>query len=651
MKRILIILCTLLCGCFLSLRAEDANAGHYQDSILKVSEAMPPTLVRLTYLRDMAYLHQYAPYNLTFSTRLYEEAKRQKNTFYENMGAYYLAATYDKKHNADSLSYWVNILKEFAPEVGTYDYYLEQKAAVSRALASKGKIEKAVYVAKETLAEAEKFGSNNGKIAAYNSLGCAYGVSSRSEEALNVFLKAYKSFSPQTKTSLKVDILSRIAQVYGNAGNDSLRIPYLEEMHAALQEVLMKEPETKKNWANFEIDCEVKYVLHFLNYEQFDLAQAHIDTIKSLLGPHVDPVFWLNFQLIQLQYFHRTEEYDKSIALIDEVTPNVLNNHVNTFATLINYKANTQYKKGDIDGAIETRKFLIHKQDSLNNAFSANQLQEVKEIYHINELLSEKQKIQDDNYMKGFIFLTILLSLIILFYFYTHILSKKISQTEKLTAEAALQAEADNITKDRLKSEISHDVRTPLNAVVGFAELLTGQEELDAETKKEYGQIIQTNAENLLTYINGILELSRLESGKIKYDKEAYDIVQLCRHILQTVNEKEDAALTVTLQTDVESQWIQTDCKWFETLLVSLLTPLENDTEQSQVIVRMKRDTAKSLLILDVINSPLARVHFESKTSLIRHEINAHFIHYFGGIYKVQPETEEGPMISFTIPL
>ena len=47
--------------------------------------------------------------------------------------------------------------------------------------------------------------------------------------------------------------------------------------------------------------------------------------------------------------------------MIDEVTPTVLNNYVSTFATLINYKASTQYDKGDIDGAIETRRYLIRK--------------------------------------------------------------------------------------------------------------------------------------------------------------------------------------------------------------------------------------------------------------------------------------------------
>ena len=115
MKRILILIHVLFCGYICPLLAEDTGAARYQDSILKVADALPATLVRLTYLRDMAYKHQYAPYNMTFSTRLYEEARRQKNAFYENMGAYYLAACYDKKHDPDSLSYWVDVLKDLSP--------------------------------------------------------------------------------------------------------------------------------------------------------------------------------------------------------------------------------------------------------------------------------------------------------------------------------------------------------------------------------------------------------------------------------------------------------------------------------------------------------------------------------------------------------
>ena len=649
MKDIVIILLCLLSLYPDRLYAEDTHAQQYQDSVMKIAQAMPNTLAKLNYLRDMAHRHQYAPYNKTFSTALYKEACIQKNTTYENLGAFYLASCYDKLHNPDSLAYWVDKLKEYAPEVGTYDYYLEQKAAISRALASKRQIEKAVYVAKEALEESLKYHSNNGEIASYNSLGCAYGVSSRVDEALTVFLKAYQRFTSQTKTNLRVDILSRIAQVYGNTGRDSLRVPYLRQMDEELQEVVKREPEARKNWSNFEIDCQIKYVLLFMNKGDFHTAQEHIDKAKALLEDHVDPVFWLNIQLVQLQFYARTEEYDKSIALIDEVTPIVLNHYVSTFATLINYKASTQINKGDIDGAIETRRYLIQAQDSLDNAFSANQLQQMKEIYHIDELLMEKQKIKDTNYKRGFLFLVTLMILVLIFYLYTRYLSRKIVTAEKITADAAMQAEADNVTKDRLQSEISHDIRTPLNVVVGFAELLTEPKELTTEAKMEYGKMIQENAENLLKYVNSILELSRLESGKTQYVQEECEVIALCRKEIAAAIQAANGHVAVRLKTDIESLVINTDKNWFSSLLSSLLVPVESDDDSYNIVIRIKYDREKKLLLFKVIGTPLAKVRFENKTALIRHEINTHFIHAFGGTYKVQADTAGGPLVSFSI--
>ena len=185
---------------------------------------------------------------------------------------------------------------------------------------------------------------------------------------------------------------------------------------------------------------------------------------------------------------------------------------------------------------------------------------------------------------------------------------------------------------------------------MGFAELLTGKEELDKETKKEYGQIILVNAESLLNYVNSILELSRLESGKIQYENEECDIILLCSEVLDKVNGRQKGTVSVHLRTDIKEQPARTDRRWFGTLLVSLLTPSENDTAHYEAIIRIRRDRSRPVLYFDVVNAPFAKLHFENKTSLIRHEINAHFIHYFGGIYKVQTEAAEGPTISFTIP-
>lgn len=78
MKHTIIILLCFLCGHAYTLQAEDANAQQYQDSILKVAQAMPSTSDKLEYLRDIVYKHQYAPYNKPFSTALYREACAQR---------------------------------------------------------------------------------------------------------------------------------------------------------------------------------------------------------------------------------------------------------------------------------------------------------------------------------------------------------------------------------------------------------------------------------------------------------------------------------------------------------------------------------------------------------------------------------------------
>lgn len=651
MKRLIISLYLIFSVLFCLFAEESKEDIMYRDSVMRRVQQMPHDSTRLYLLDEIAYLHQYPPHNKFFATALYEEGKLQQNLYYENQGAYYIASYYDKKHDPDSLSYWVEELKEFAQEMGTYDYYLEQKAAVSRALASKRMIEKAVYVAKETLDEATKWKSNNGKIAAYNSLGCAYGVSSRSERALDIFLKAYQIFEPETKEYLKVDVLSRIAQVYGNSGKDSLRMPYLAEMKKTLQEVLEREPDTQKNWANLIIDCEVKYVLHYMVNKDYERAMAHIEKAESLLGPHVDAVFWLNIQLIRLQYFSRTKEYDKSIALIDKVTPIVLKNNVNTFGVLMNYKATTQWGKGDSIGAIETRKYLIRTQDSLNNAFSSNQLDQIKDIYHIDELLLEKQKVTNINYVRIFVILLILSILALIFYIYTRYLSRKIVQAEREVAEAAAHSEEDNMAKERLKMEISHDIRTPLNAVVGFAELLAETDDLDKETKLVYGKIIQENAEQLLDYVNNILELSRLESGKIKYEEEEVEIIGLCREIVRFANGTEDGNERISIQTSVDRQLICTDKKWFVSLLRSLFTTPSGDHQDfDHITLSIEREDVSSVLIFIVTGTLLARENNTDKKLLIRNEINSHFIRYFNGTYTVTKDKDK-PTVIFTCPL
>ena len=103
--------------------------------------------------------------------------------------------------------------------------------------------------------------------------------------------------------------------------------------------------------------------------------------------------------------------------------------------------------------------------------------------------------------------------------------------TAAKTMEARLQAsraeaELANSWKDRLLANVSHELRTPLNAIIGFAEILSDAELAPREPVKqrEYAGIINASAAHLLSVVNLILDMSKIEAGEFALEPEAFDL-------------------------------------------------------------------------------------------------------------------------------
>lgn len=106
--------------------------------------------------------------------------------------------------------------------------------------------------------------------------------------------------------------------------------------------------------------------------------------------------------------------------------------------------------------------------------------------------------------------------------------------TELKNTERLLNIERENtISADKLKSafiaNISHEVRTPLNAIVGFSGLIA--DTTDEEEKQMYMDIISENNERLLRLINDIFDLSQIESGTLKFEYSEFDANDLLREL------------------------------------------------------------------------------------------------------------------------
>ncbi|WP_374652850.1 ATP-binding protein [Dongia sp.] len=113
-------------------------------------------------------------------------------------------------------------------------------------------------------------------------------------------------------------------------------------------------------------------------------------------------------------------------------------------------------------------------------------------------------------------------------------------------------AEIANRAKSDFLANMSHELRTPLNSIIGFADLLARQiAELPAKGRAvEYADDIQTSASALLAMINDILDLSKIESGRLVLNEEEISVPMLCDPVLRLLQDRACAA-ELTLERDI----------------------------------------------------------------------------------------------------
>lgn len=134
------------------------------------------------------------------------------------------------------------------------------------------------------------------------------------------------------------------------------------------------------------------------------------------------------------------------------------------------------------------------------------------------------------------------------------------------------KAEQANRAKSSFLASMSHELRTPLNAIIGFAELLTSPDYKNSkEQQKEYQEIILKSGRHLLSLINDILDLSRIEDGKLDINIEEWSVNRIISDALETT-QLAAAEKNISIIVNSEEHIIATDERFLRQILINVIS-------------------------------------------------------------------------------
>jgi signal transduction histidine kinase/DNA-binding NarL/FixJ family response regulator len=161
-------------------------------------------------------------------------------------------------------------------------------------------------------------------------------------------------------------------------------------------------------------------------------------------------------------------------------------------------------------------------------------------------------------------------------------------QTDAALQRAKEVAESASLAKSRFVTGMSHEMRSPLNSILGYSQVLLRQKMLDAQS--DAVSTIHRSGEHLASLVDGLLELSRIEAGKLRLEQEAVDLREFLDQIvkmLQPMAEAKSLAFHYELDGKLPAR-VHADPKRLRQILINLLGNAVKFTEQGSVSLRVR---------------------------------------------------------------
>lgn len=580
-NKFLFLFFTLLFVVFTESKGTNESSDiHHFDSLKVKARAVMNTNEEVMYLDSML--------NLAFS---------MDSIRWQCQAMTYLARNYYNRMNADSLMYWAEKAVKLAWDNEFYPIYFDAFSLICSWELYEKDYDSALDKANQLYQTAKELNNADGMIASYETIGLIYMETFRYVEAIKSFDEGLNLQKQQVEPryAYQFQFMSYIIESY-------LKLKDYKGANNVLNKAYFLVEDCKVNERNFPID-RCLWLLNCYHAEMFVLqkmpkeAGEYIASAKRYEGLDDFYVFCY-YYLVSSSYYQLIGDYNQALNCVDTV----LAETGDEYLPALKLKAELLLKAGkEQDAAL-----LYHKSvnliDSTYNESLSKQINQLRTIHEVDKLeLKNKQMELEAGRLKLTITLVLLVVLLIaLVVVFIHSIylkrmkslleksdeelkkdKEKLQQSERALSLAKEKAEADNRFKDMFLANLSREIKTPLDSIVGFSSKLG--EMYDRGETKEFASIIKNSSDLLLKLVDDTICVSLLQTEQTPFVLENIEINRFCKEILQGVESHLTPGVVLNFRSSTDRFILQTDAARLKQVLDILLTNAAKFTKKGEI--------------------------------------------------------------------
>lgn len=504
------------------------------------------------------------------------------STFHNSLGFDYLTREECDSLNADGL------LSQLDESQRYYTYFELERILIKSSL-FRGEIRMAIAQSDQMYSKARALAYPFGNALALNAMGEVYSYTGRLREAGTAYEESLRLLDGMDGEDVHIRMLLvelidynlRIRNVNG-ASRYLARLNLYPEDRLSPLELAMRHI---SNASCQLFKGDLKAASHHL---------AQIGQLEAQLIPEIQQYLLI----IDARYLVATGEHEAALTAYNDFlqTEYARINH-NIYKEALLEKADLLVKMGNKEEAYgQYGKVFSY----IKTSFEKNYPKEIDRLctrFQADQLAyqNERDRIVSMRFYLAGIIVSVLFLIFLLVLGWKKIFRLKHSQMrQEAMKEKAVQAIQ---RKNMFLSNMSHEVRTPLNAIVGFSAVLTDEDEsFDDESRREFSEIIKVNSFQLLKLINDILDFSDFENDNITFNIRTHDAVKLCNEVVETVMASRKLEVEMRFDTDLSVLMLDTDDARLRQVLINLLVNAAKFTEQGSIVLELKMADADTAL-------------------------------------------------------